>query len=76
MSFSLKNVISIKDFSKEDINFILKQAQNMAFTCARWTSFFTRSWIASSERRGDIMSKIVKALEKAEEAQRSAEGNG
>jgi aspartate carbamoyltransferase catalytic subunit len=29
MSFSLKNVISIKDFSKEDINFILKQAQNM-----------------------------------------------
>ncbi|MDP1552986.1 MAG: aspartate carbamoyltransferase [Methanobacteriaceae archaeon] len=29
MSFSLKNVISIKDFSKEDINFILKQAQHM-----------------------------------------------
>ncbi len=29
MSFSLKNVISIKDFSKEDINFILKQAKEL-----------------------------------------------
>ncbi|MCK9151131.1 aspartate carbamoyltransferase [Methanobacterium alcaliphilum] len=29
MSFSLKNVISIKDFSKKDINYILKEAEGM-----------------------------------------------